>query len=105
MAVTTQSGSPNIIEAGDTYIFTENFVDFPNRDWTARYLLQIPGSAAYSTNATNGSTANTFLFTINAANTANWTPGRYDFSIYCTEIAATSQRATAKTGVVQVLPD
>lgn len=105
MAVPTTTGAPEIIEQGSTYVFTESFTDFPNTDWNAQYLLQIPGSAPYTTNATNGSGTNNIVFTLNATNTATWTPGHYTFSIYATEIASTNQRATAKTGVLQVIPD
>lgn len=104
MAVQTTSGAPELIEQGGTYVFTESFTDYPNTDWTAQYLLQIPGSAPYTTNATNGTGTNNIVFTLNAASTANWTPGRYTFSIYATEMSS-SQRATAKTGVLQVIPD
>lgn len=105
MAVQTTSGAPELIEQGGTYVFTESFSDFPNTDWTHQYLLQIPGSAPYTTNATNGTGSNNIVFTLNSVNTATWTPGRYTFSIYATEIAATNQRGTAKTGVTQVIPD
>ena len=104
MAVQTTTGAPELIEQGGTYVFTEGFSDFPNASWSAQYLLQIPGSAPYTTNATNGTGTNNFVFTLNTASTANWTPGRYTFSIYTTE-RSSSQRATAKTGVMNVIPD
>ena len=105
MAVQTTSGAPEIIEQGGTYLFTEQFSDFPHADWTSQYLLQIPGSAPYTTNATNDPNSSTgFLYTLNTTDTANWTPGRYVFSVYTTE-RSSSQRATAKTGVLQVIPD
>lgn len=102
MAVTTQVGAPTVIEAGDTYIFTESFSGYPASLWNAAYLIQIPGSAPFVTNATNS--GNGFNFTLNATNTRNWAPGRYQFTEYVTEISS-NQRATAKTGVVQVIPD
>jgi hypothetical protein len=104
MAVTLTSGAPELIEQGGTYIFEEQLSDFPHTDWTAQYLLQIAGSASYTTNATNGTGNNNFVFTLNRADTANWTPGRYTFSIYATEMSS-NQRATAKTGVMNVIPD
>ncbi len=103
MAVQTTSGAPELIEQGGTYVFTENFSDFPNTGWTAQYLLQIPGSAPYTTNATNY-TGTGFQFTLNTTDTVAWTPGRYMFSVYATE-RSSNQRATAKTGVTQVIPD
>lgn len=102
--VVTTSGAPELIESGDTYVFTESFSDFPNTGWNAQYLLQIPGSAPYTTNATNGTGTNNIVFTLNATNTTNWTPGRYQFAIYATEMSS-NQRATAKTGVTQVIPN
>ncbi len=103
MAVQTTSGAPELIEQGGTYVFTENFSDFPNTGWTAQYLLQIPGSAPYTTNATNA-TGTGFQFTLNTGDTATWTPGRYMFSVYATEMSS-NQRATAKTGVTEIIPD
>ncbi len=103
MAVQTTSGAPELIEQGGTYVFTENFSDFPNTGWTAQYLLQIPGSAPYTTNATNA-TGTGFQFTLNISDTIAWTPGRYMFSVYATEMSS-NQRGTAKTGVTQVIPD
>jgi hypothetical protein len=105
MAVTTTAGGPpHVIEAGDTYIFTESFTDFPRTNWSSSFLLQIPGSAPYRTNATNATDGISFLFTLNANVTANWSPGRYSFSEYVTELSS-GQRATAKTGVLQVIQD
>jgi hypothetical protein len=104
MAVQTGTGAPELIEQGGAYVFSEDFSDFPNTAWSAQYLLQIPGSAPYTTNATNGTGATNFIFTLTKAATANWTPGRYMFSEYVTELA-TGQRATAKTGVLNVIPD
>ncbi len=102
MAVTTTVGAPDVIEQGNTYVFTEQFDDFPNTAWTAQYLLQIPGSAPYSTNATNSNSA--FKFRLNANWVPNTPPGHYSFAVYVTEMAS-SQRATAKQGIVQVTPD
>lgn len=104
MAVQTGTCAPELIEQGGTYVFTESFTDYPNTGWNAQYLLQIPGSAPYTTNATNGTGTNNIVFTLNATNTTNWAPGRYMFSIYVTEMSS-NQRATAKTGVTQVIPD
>jgi len=104
MAVTLTSGAPELIEQGGTYIFSESFTDFPNAGWSAQYLLQIPGSAPYTTNATNGTGTANFIFTLNTTDTANWTPGRYMFSVYANE-RSSNQRATAKTGVMNVIPN
>ncbi len=102
MPVTTTSGAPSVIEQGNTYVFTENFTDFPITDWSAQYLLQIPGSAPYTTNATNSNSD--FSFTLAANWVPNTPPGHYQFAIYVTEMAS-SQRATAKQGIVQVTPN
>ncbi len=102
MAVPTATGAPELIEQGGTYLFTESFSEFPNSQWSAQYLLQIPGSAPYTTNATNvTNSAIDFLFTLSPVIEV---PGRYMFAIYTTE-RASGQRATAKTGVLNVLPD
>src|SRR5215471_3924127 len=104
MAVSLTSGAPELIEQGGTYIFEEQFSNYPHTSWTSQYVLQIPGSAPYTTNATNGTGNNNFIFTLDKTATANWTPGHYTFAIYATEMSS-SQRATAKTGVTNIIPD
>lgn len=107
MAVSTLSGSPSVIEAGDTVLFTEKYTDYPSATWYLDFVIQAQGSgnAPNTTRATNDpNAANGFLVTLNAANTTNWAPGRYQFAQYVTEISS-SQRTTAKTGVFQIIPN
>lgn len=101
MAVTTQAGIPTVLEAGGTVLFTENFTDYPSSRWTGKLYVNILGGTPQSVTAANNGT-NGYLFTVNA--NSNWPAGRYTYAIYATEMA-TNQRATAKTGVLQVIPD
>lgn len=105
MAVTAIAGIPAVIEAGDTVLFTENFTDYPSATWSSKLYLTVLGSgAAPNTVAATNNGTNGHLFTLNANATADWSAGRYAYAIYATE-RATNQRATAATGVLQVIPD
>lgn len=107
MAVSTVSGSPSVIEQGDTVLFSEKYTSYPSALWYLDFIIQAQGSGndPNTFRATNDpNTTNGFLVTLNAANTANFVPGRYQFAQYVTEISS-GQRTTAKTGVLQVIPD
>lgn len=100
MALTTQTGVPGVIEAGNTYIFIEDFTSlYPSTLFTMVFVMQLPGNAPISINATANGTA--FQIIMNAS---GYTSGRYDYAEYVTEIAS-GERATAKTGVLQVIYD
>lgn len=101
MAVTTNAGAPTVIEAGDYYIFTETFQPYPANAWNMSFVLQAEGGGTPIT--TQATAVNTTSFQCNL-NTSGFNPGRYSMAEYVTEIAS-GQRATAKTGVVQVIPD
>src|SRR6267142_1554852 len=98
MAIPTTSGLPAVIEAGNNYNFQETFTDFPASAWSMQFVMSLDGSnvAPNVTNAT--SYGNTFNIAIGVPTT----PGRYLFAEYVTETSS-SQRATGKTGVIQVI--
>lgn len=102
MAVETVSGLPAIIESGDTVIFTEVFTDFPAASWGVTLYVSLNGTAI--TNWAGSGSGSTYTFTLTAAQTAALTAGRYLFSFYALE-TATSQRALAKTGELNVIPN
>lgn len=102
MPVETLGAIPEIIEAGTTVRFTEDFADFPATAWTCALKLSRDGTAATSIAATtNGSQ---FVFVIPSTTTDDLTPGEWNYSF---RVTATSggDVATAKTGVLTVLPD
>lgn len=101
MALTVLSGAPTIVEAGNNYSFSETFTNFPPANFSMQFVVQIAGSAANVTNATNYGTGNT-SFQVNFA--APTVPGHYQFAEYVTD-RDTGQRATAKTGVFETIPD
>lgn len=100
MSLQTLTGTPLQIQAGDTIIWTENFSDFPNTSWTAKFVLNMGPNAPIILDATNS--GSDFLFTFARTLTAGIPHGVYDFSILC---FATTQRATGKTGIITILPD
>src|SRR5215471_7933084 len=102
MPVTTLTGAPSTFTQGDTVIFTENFSDFPVARWTLNFVMQQVASAAKTTAATTGGT--NFLVTLAATSTRNYAVGEYQFAEYVTETSS-SQRTTAKSGVLLVTPD
>jgi hypothetical protein len=99
MAITTTIGVPTVVEAGNNYNFQETFTDFPASAWSMQFVMQLPGVAA---NVFNASAVNTNSFQVNLSNLS--VAGRYTFSEYVTETSS-SQRTTAKTGVLEVIPN
>ena len=102
MALDILTGVPSVIEANNNYNFQETFTQYPSARFYLTFVMQIPGSSPVSVSATNG-TSNSFNVALTGTNT-NQAPGEYVFAEYVTEYA-TGQRATAKTGVVQIIPD
>ena len=98
MALTTGTGVPTVIECGNNYAFQETFTSFPVGTFTMQFIMQIKGSPPNVFNATTNGTA----FQVNLSNIT--VPGLYQFSEYVTEVSS-GQRATAKTGVLQAIPD
>ena len=103
MALTTDTGVPGVMEAGNTYNFVESFAEqFPATTFTMVFVYQIPGQTSpFSINATTASNGIDFNITLNAAGAM---PGRYSYSEYVTQISS-GQSTTAKTGVFQMIPD
>ena len=102
-AVTTTSGIPTSIEAGNEYHFTVNYVAFPVGAWTAVLILARGTGTPVSTAATTS--GSNFLFTLTSAVTAALgvaATGEYQFAVYVT---SSSQRATAETGIITILPN
>jgi hypothetical protein len=102
MAVETLNGVPCSFEGGNTVIFSEVFTDFPPSAWSATFYLSRNGTAV--ANAVASESGEEYIFTLSAASTASLTPGLCDFAIYVLE-TATSQRTTAKTGQILILPN
>jgi hypothetical protein len=100
MAVETLIGIPDSFESGDTVIFTETFSDFPATAWTAALYLTRAGATTITSAA--AAIGSSFTFTLSNAVTAAIAAGYWGYAIYATE-TATTQRATAKTGIVAVL--
>ncbi len=98
MPVPILSGPPDQVEAGNYVAFTDSFTDFPVTGWTMEFVLRGPDGASQSIAATISSS----LFQV--ALPTNLAPGVYEYAEYVTE-TATSQRTTARTGTLEVLPD
>lgn len=98
MALTIGTGVPSVMECGNNYNFQETFPQYPVTNFTMNFVMQINGSNANIFPATTNGTA----FQVNLGNLV--TPGLYQWSEYVTEISS-GQRATAKTGVLQLIPD
>lgn len=100
MAVSTLAGTPSTIESGNTVLFTESFADYAVGTWTDSFVLSFNGGTPVATAATTSGLL--FLVTLSAAVTAALTPGIYDYAHYVT---SASERTTAKTGTIQILPN
>lgn len=104
MAVTTQSGVPCKIRAGDTTIFTVENTDYSPATHSASLLLQkvATGVSLSAINATES--GSTYTFTISAATSAAWSPGSYQWAIRYT-VTADSTVETGETGMLDILPN
>src|SRR5688572_27689276 len=100
MAVETLSGVPCRFESGNTVIFEEVFSDYPPSSWAATIYLSLNGAVAATVTATESGSA--YTFTLSASATGALAPGLYDYAIY---VVSGSERTTAKTGQVTVLPN
>src|SRR5215469_2857347 len=96
------AGVPSVMELGNTYLFTETYQQWPASKWTAQLIMQIRGQAPLTFNATTYTDNVSFLFSL--TNFSVPIDGRYEFAEYATEIA-TGDRQTAKTGVIEVIPN
>lgn len=103
MPVTTQSGPPKLIEAGNSYIFTESYSQYPATLWTMKFVLNNTMTGAPTTVIAGASGLN-FLVTLTTTITSALTAGLYDWVEYLTEIAS-SQRTTGNTGSLNVIAD
>lgn len=101
MALTVNTGVPTVIEAGNNYSFTETFTEFPPTAWSMQFVMQIDGSSANTVNATNYGATNA-SFQVNFGTPT--VPGHYQYAEYVTARDG-SGRQTAKTGVLEVIPD
>lgn len=97
MAIAAVAGLPDKIEAGNTYNVTESFSAYPTSAWTMQLVLSLNGKAKSVKTTVSGTS---FAFTL----PTDLAPGLYDYAEYVTE-TATGQRATAKQGVIEVLPN
>lgn len=100
MSLATLTGLPRQLAAGDTTLWTENFTDYPVGTWTAKFVLNMGSAQPITLDATTS--GSDFLFTLPRLTSAGIPPGDYEFAIYVTD---GTQRTTAKTGTVSVLPD
>lgn len=99
-AVETTAGVPSSIESGNEYHFTLHYPDFAPGTWTAAFVM-VNGTGTPSSTAATTSGSN-FLVTLTSAVTAALAPGDYQYAVYVT---SSSQRATAETGLITILPN
>ena len=85
---------PNKIIAGDTLKVTGSITDYPSSLWTATLVLN--GSATYTISSTVDGSGFQLLET--AANTALWAPGVFEYVLYVTDIATSTEQYTVCTG-------
>jgi hypothetical protein len=97
MAIAAVAGLPDKIEAGNTYNITESFSLYPTSAWTMQLVLSLNGKSKSVKTTVSGTS---FAFTL----PTDLAPGLYDYAEYVTETAS-GQRATAKQGVIEVLPN
>lgn len=98
MSLQTLAGIPDCFVSGDTLLFTESFADFPPATWTA--TLSIVADVVRGVDATTS--GSNHLFTVSKTISGQIPPGTWPYAI---TVDDGTQRVTAKTGTIRVLPD
>lgn len=104
MAVTTQSGVPCKIRAGDTTIFTITGTDYSPSTHSAAFILQKVATGATLATVAATESGDTYTFTIAAGTSASWAAGSYQWCIRYT-VTADSTVETGETGLLDILPN
>lgn len=103
MAPTTPLGVPTTAAAGDTWLWTASYGDYPvSEGWTLSYRFR--GASILDTSSSHlTNDGATWTATIPATLTADLTPGNYAWSAVMTGSGSYAGRLhTAETGVLQV---
>lgn len=105
MPVETTSGVPQKFYAGDLVRFTWGHSDYPASAWTATLALKNPQdlTASYAT-ATGTADDDDHLFTLTSLVTTALRPGVYQYAIIVAETATPTEKVTAQTGTIRILP-
>ena len=92
---------PREMTAGDSVSFDVRIADYPAPDWQLFYTLF---NATEVITLTSAADDEDHAFTVAASVTANWTPGRYDWTAYAT--GPDDARVTLTTGsaIIRVNP-
>lgn len=104
MAVTTQSGVPCKIRAGDTTIFTITGTDYSPSTHSAAFILQKVATGATLATVSATESGDTYTFTIAAGTSASWASGSYQWCLRYT-VTADSTVETGETGLLDILPN
>lgn len=102
MAITTQSGVPCKIRAGDTVVFEITGTPYSPSTHSAALLLNRNGTAAAPVAATES--GEKYTFTLTAAITGALAPGTWEYSIRYT-VTADGTLETGECGILTVLPN
>ena len=93
------SSLPAELVAGDTWQWTRDLADYPAGTWTATVYFESRFGVFSVVGSASGTTHS---FTIAAATTTSYTPGRYGWRLRVTDGSTT---ATVESGFVEVLVD
>jgi len=92
-------GEPESIRAGDTLQWKRSLSDYPPATWTLVYSLLSASTKVTITGAESGSD---HLIDEDAATTAAYTAGNYDWTAHVTD---GTDRHTIAHGTIEILPD
>lgn len=102
MAVSTQSGVPARITAGDTVVFTDTVSGHAASAWNLDFVIYRDGINLATIRAT--ASGDDFLVTITETISSALTPGRASFTRLLTEISS-DQREAGLGGAIFIAPD
>lgn len=105
MAVTTKSGVPAIITAGDTVIIDVGpDANYPNTAWTMKFVLSRNGKLLKAWDATSDNDSTGFVITLGGADFARIDPGGATWTFLFTETSS-GQRETGQSGDTLIAQD
>lgn len=91
---------PQQIVAGDSLSWTRSFTDYPaSAGWALSYALR---NYQQKINFSASAAGDSFAISVDAATTANWAPGSYEWIAFVT---LGSQRFTVASGELDITPN
>ncbi|MDB4312126.1 hypothetical protein N9937_01720 [bacterium] len=91
MAVTTHTGIPTEIQAGDTFLLNLTLAGYSAASWKAYITLSGGGNVYRMVSSASGTV---HAFSESSATTGSWAAGEYVYQLYVEDLSGNGQRVT-----------